>query len=107
MKKLLIAFSIFLTIGIILINLCLNKLVRVNEVGTFKFAVNERIFEVQQKYIRSKDFNRDTLFYYDKLAKSIRDVEFDDMVNSFKSLTIQNWYTPEQCRFLEKYNKFE
>lgn len=87
-----------------LVALCINRIMRVNEVFHFKLEVNDRIYEVQTKYINS-GYNRDTLAYYDSLAKQIRSVPFDDMVKSFKPLTIENWYTAEQVRFLKLYKE--
>lgn len=87
-----------------LVALCINRIMRVDEVSHFKSEVNDRIYEVQTKYINS-GYNRDTLAYYDGLAKQIRDIPIEDMLNSFKPLTIESWYTPEQVRFLKLYKK--
>lgn len=87
-----------------LVALCINRIMRVDEVFHFKLEVNDRIYEVQIEYINS-GYNRDTLDYYDSLAKQIRNVPFDDMVKSFKPLTIENWYTAEQVRFLKLYKE--
>ena len=103
-KRILIAFSVFLIISFMLVALCINRIMRVDEVFHFRLEVNDRIYEVQTEYI-SSGYNRDTLAYYDSLAKQIRDVPFDDMVKSFKPLTIENWYNKEQCRFLNMKTK--
>ena len=99
-KRVILAFMVFLTISFMLVALCINRMLRVNAVGDFRHNVNEKILSVQQEYIFNKPYNKDTLDYYDRLAKEIRDVPFEDMMNSFKPLTIENWYNGEQCRFL-------
>ena len=77
-----------------------------DQADKLRHKIAQRIQEVDRDYIYDPNFNKDSLLYYNNLARQILEKTSKENVNILKPVTIESWLNPEEVNYLQKYRKF-